>query len=101
MTRLPSFGSIRLCPRRKQQGEEADAAGPHQPASGSRSGYDDKGRTGLVTAGKISSSALDGLDFEVHARRQRDALVEGVDRLVVGLVDVDQALVRADLKLFA
>src|SRR5207248_2177834 len=46
-------------------------------------------------------SALDGLDLEVHARRKTDALVEGVNGLVIGLVDVDQALVRADFKLLA
>src|SRR5262249_12398625 len=50
---------------------------------------------------EVRRSALDGLDFEVHTRRQTNALIKSVNGLDVGLVDEDQALMRADLKLFA
>ena len=71
-------------------------------ASGSGSNHDEEGRTRAITdGGRSRRSALDGLDLEVNTRRKTDALVEGIDGLVVGLIDVDQALVRADLKLLA
>src|ERR1051325_4969707 len=40
------------------------------------------------------------LDLDVHARRQAEAH-QGVHRLWVGIEDVDESLVGADLELFA
>src|SRR3954447_1495492 len=50
---------------------------------------------------RIAGTALLQPDLDVDPRREVVQALEGVDGLRGGLVDVDQALVRADLKVLA
>src|SRR5207302_4225759 len=107
MIRVPSLaGRHPLAFGRSGCDEGSEPAADHGEQTGAVPDTGRKKVPGTVTAGFPAPCSSHGsragerrhLDLDIDARRQGQALVEGLDGLAGRLEDVDQALVRANLK---